>query len=624
MPRPSPALLTLLFAAPLGCKGASEPPNDGADEDSAPCDGWVRMIFPDADGDGFGVEEGAIEGCYPPPKGYAIAFGDCDDTLAEVHPDAHESCLTEWDDNCDGYANVILPNSEDERLDHCTPYYQDVDADGLGVYDSSQCLCQAKGQYTALEPGDCDDDDPAVGSNMNGCYTLDNTLWTARWDGFQEGQGLMFNNEGAEVAVADLTGDGVPDLLVGSHNTQAAKDDYSGALYLVSGPLMGLGRVALNDPQVFRLNGEPVPGEMLLGVTVAVVDLNGDGANELVTSAYNQGVWVLDSARWQQDGLDARIAWMETPADPYSELGSNVAVTADLDGNGLPELLLGDPYDDRAYSGAGAATIVENPPAGRYDVNTVYKAVLTGESSSDHAGACVANAGDTDGDGLSDVLVGAPYADSMGAVYLLHGPLVGDVSLADADAIYTGGDPSTATACPLAGGGDANGDGLDDLLVGAPTVYQDQGAAYLVLGRADPRGGRGIAVAAYARFQGPEREERWAVFHAGTDVEFLQTDAGDHAVVVGSGDADILERSGGAVTVVVDPAPGIHIIGEVGVTVHGEDQHAQVGWSLAPAPDLDADGWGELIVGAPSMSPGGVSGAGSVFLLPGGVLGGLQ
>ena len=85
---------------------------------------------------------------------------------------AHKmSCLTEWDDNCDGYANVILPNSEDERLDHCTLYYQDVDADGLGVYDSSQCLCQAKGQYTALEPGDCDDDDPAVGRNMNGCYT---------------------------------------------------------------------------------------------------------------------------------------------------------------------------------------------------------------------------------------------------------------------------------------------------------------------------------------------------------------------------------------------------------------------------------------------------------------------
>lgn len=69
MPRPSPALLTLLFAAPLGCKGASEPPNDGADEDSAPCDGWVRMVFPDADGDGFGVEEGAIEGCYPPAQG---------------------------------------------------------------------------------------------------------------------------------------------------------------------------------------------------------------------------------------------------------------------------------------------------------------------------------------------------------------------------------------------------------------------------------------------------------------------------------------------------------------------------------------------------------------------------
>ena len=72
MPRPSPALLTLLFAAPLGCKGASEPPNDGADEDSAPCDGWVRMIFPDADGDGFGVEEGAIEGCYPPPEGLSL------------------------------------------------------------------------------------------------------------------------------------------------------------------------------------------------------------------------------------------------------------------------------------------------------------------------------------------------------------------------------------------------------------------------------------------------------------------------------------------------------------------------------------------------------------------------
>ena len=112
---------------------------------------------------------------------------------------------------------------------------------------------------------------------------------------------------------------------------------------------------------------------------------------------------------------------------------------------------------------------------------------LAGEAAGDLAGDSVSGAGDVNGDGFADLIIGAQRAyvveDQSGAAYVvLGGPAVGDMSLADADARFAGVAGGDAAGNAVGGGGDINGDGFSDLLIGAPNAGKDTGAAYLILG----------------------------------------------------------------------------------------------------------------------------------------------
>ena len=96
------------------------------------------------------------------------------------------------------------------------------------------------------------------------------------------------------------------------------------------------------------------------------------------------------------------------------------------------------------------------------------------------------------------------------------------------------------------------------------------------------------------------------------------------AVAIGSGVAELFEFQGGAVTYIVNPEPGVHTVGSSGVTLNGVELGMALGASLASSPDLDGDGWGELLIGAPMTDTDGVRDTGSIFLVSGGLLGGLQ
>ncbi len=98
---------------------------------------WSFHLDPDADGDGYTVDDGD------------------DDTDATVYPGAPEVCGDGKDNDMDGEV-------DEAGASGCTTYYRDDDGDGYGRDDDWQCLCVAAAPYTAVQAGDCDDGNPAI------------------------------------------------------------------------------------------------------------------------------------------------------------------------------------------------------------------------------------------------------------------------------------------------------------------------------------------------------------------------------------------------------------------------------------------------------------------------------
>jgi len=172
--------------------------------------------------------------------------------------------------------------------------------------------------------------------------------------------------------------------------------------------------------------------------------------------------------------------------------GQSVASAGDVDGDDLDDILIGANYNDTSGTNAGAAYLVlgsslTSTPIDLADADYTF----LGESSGDVAGSPAVSAGDIDGDGLSDIFIGAHLSDNSygnsGTAYLFFGDSLGStdtIDLGDADYMFYGGAFSDNSAYSLASAGDINGDGLDDLLISAhlnDTGGTNAGMAYLLL-----------------------------------------------------------------------------------------------------------------------------------------------
>lgn len=349
---------------------------------------------------------------------------------------------------------------------------------------------------------------------------------TSDLNGLSGGFTILSGGQDAELyqcAIAgDVNGDGLDDIVVGTSLADISGVNSAGAAYVIFGKTTttpvdvadvaaGVGGFMIYGTEEFGDVGWSVDG---------AGDVNGDGLDDVLVSTRGinpapHGCYVVFGKTTTEPisapDLAAGIGGFAIlgPTLSHAGLGTDVSGAGDVNGDGLDDILLGDTnYNVHGENQAGAVLVVFGKTTTELvSADDVYAGTggfaILGSSEFQNAGAWVSEAGDVNGDGLDDVLLGASYYETIGtstllfpgAAYVVFGKASTEpVSLGDVEdgefGIHITGSAGTHNLAVVGAAGDVNNDGLDDIIVAASNQHLMDGVgvgvAYIIYGMSLP------------------------------------------------------------------------------------------------------------------------------------------
>ncbi|MBN1657322.1 MAG: FG-GAP repeat protein [Anaerolineae bacterium] len=379
------------------------------------------------------------------------------------------------------------------------------------------------------------------------------------------------NHFGYAVATAgDVNGDGYADVVVGADRY----NQWTGRTYVYLGNAGGL-----SATPIFTATGEG--GNNHFGYAVGTAgDVNGDGYDDIIVGAYHYQeftgrVYVYAG---HAGGLSATPVLTITGEGPNIYFGRSVGAAGDVNGDGYDDVIVGaqayDHWTGRVYVYAGSPSGLGAPP--------IFTA--SGEGPSNSFGRSVGTAGDVNGDGYADIVVGAHgYGNFQGRIYVYAGSADGLGAAPLFTATGQGGNGHFGYSAGTAG--DVNGDGYADLIVGANRGSNNTGWVYVYAG-----GSKGLSATPIFTATGEGEHS-----HFGFSVSAAGDTNGDgyDDVIVG---AYHYNNSTGRVYVYPGNADGLNITPILSVT--GEGPVNSFGRSVSMAGDVNGKGCADVVIGA--------------------------